>query len=638
MRRAGIAAVSITTLIVLAPAWAQRVDDNAVADAEDAFGSSIGGEDLGLYSPSDVRGFSPLAAGNVRLEGLYLDRQAEFTSRLVEGNRIRVGPSVLDYAFPAPSGIVDYRLRKPADETVVSTRLQGDSFGASNVEVDALLPLAGRTLGVAAGVGAYANDYASASTAKVLSTAVVGVWRPNAATEITPFWSRIAIDDEEALPLVVGTGSALPPRLKRRRFLGQPWMDFEVERLNYGVSGGTTINGVDVRAGLFRSADIVDEGYTILLDTAAPGEAAGRTAIADPGSRRASTSGELTLGKRFGGRVIHDFQVTLRGRSQSRRYGGADSIVLPDAPYGEPSYTDRSDFAFGARTDDRVRQWTAGATYQIRVPDIAQINLGLQRTDYRKRVTEPSGALPESHDRPWLPSAAAALELTARLAVYGGYAEGLEESDVAPEAAANRDVAPPAIRTRQIDAGFRWLAAERLTLIAGVFDIEKPYYGLDGDNLFRQLGDVRHRGIEASLTGEPLPGLTIVAGGVLLDAEVRGEQVDSGAIGAAPVGIPDRTFMASLDWRPPRQPAWSYDLSVEHRGSQAAHVANTVDIPERTIVHVGARYRFRIGSAPAVLRLYVENLFDSYGWEAAGSNLFTYTEPRRVSATLTVDF
>jgi iron complex outermembrane recepter protein len=38
-------------LIVLAgPAFAQRVGDNAAASAEDAFGTSIGNERVGLYS------------------------------------------------------------------------------------------------------------------------------------------------------------------------------------------------------------------------------------------------------------------------------------------------------------------------------------------------------------------------------------------------------------------------------------------------------------------------------------------------------------------------------------------------------------------------------------------------------------
>jgi iron complex outermembrane receptor protein len=44
-----------------------RAGENAVRQAEDAFGYSVGRETLGLYSSSNVRGFSPFKAGNVRI-------------------------------------------------------------------------------------------------------------------------------------------------------------------------------------------------------------------------------------------------------------------------------------------------------------------------------------------------------------------------------------------------------------------------------------------------------------------------------------------------------------------------------------------------------------------------------------------
>src|SRR3546814_8839604 len=69
-----------------------RSAENAVRQAEDAFGFSVGRESLGLYSSSNVRGFSPLDAGNVRIEGLYFDpflnRSEEHTSELQSLMRI----------------------------------------------------------------------------------------------------------------------------------------------------------------------------------------------------------------------------------------------------------------------------------------------------------------------------------------------------------------------------------------------------------------------------------------------------------------------------------------------------------------------------------------------------------------------
>ncbi|MEM9316643.1 MAG: hypothetical protein AAGA95_18690, partial [Pseudomonadota bacterium] len=59
-----------------------------VRAADDAFGASVGEEQIGLYSSGNVRGFSPTSAGNIRLEGLFIDRQAGFSWRLVSGSSI----------------------------------------------------------------------------------------------------------------------------------------------------------------------------------------------------------------------------------------------------------------------------------------------------------------------------------------------------------------------------------------------------------------------------------------------------------------------------------------------------------------------------------------------------------------------
>ena len=617
------------------PALAQRVDENAVADAEDAFGSNIGGEDLGIYGPSDVRGFSPTDAGNVRLEGLYLDRQAELTSRLVAGNRIRIGPSALGYAFPAPSGIADYRLRTPQDAAVLSLALKADHFGASSLEADALLPIDRTRLGLAAGIGVYRNVYAFGNNADVLSTALVGVWRPAPGTEIKPFWSRIRISDEEAQPIVRGDGQALPPRMTRRRFLGQRWADFEVKRLNYGGIGRARLGDFTLSAGLFRSANINLEGYTLLVDAATPALAP-RRVIADPPRFNRSISGEINVVRAFdAGGIRHELMAALRARQQERRFGGSAQAVLAPAPLDSPLLVPRPDFVFGTQSDDRVRQWTVGLAYQARAR-FGQLNLGLQRSDYRKTVRRPQGDAPVSADRPWLFNVAAAIPITERLSFYGGMTRGLEESDVAPETAVNRDEAPPAIRTRQLDGGLRWRIGPML-LIAGAFEIEKPYYGLDAANVFGRLGEVTHRGIEASLSGSPATGLTWVAGGVLLDARIAGEEVAVGRIGRRPAGTPSRTLVTNFDWRPGGAGPLSVDLAVEHQGRQYADAANFVAVPARAIVNLGARYRFSLARAPAVLRLQATNLFDAYGWDVAGNNAFTYIEGRRVVARLVLD-
>ena len=86
-----VAYVAVVAVLAGGPAWAQRADDTAVKSAEDAFGTSIGTENIGLYRPVEVRGFSAIDAGNIRLDGLYFDRQTDLAPLIAPGQTMPVG-------------------------------------------------------------------------------------------------------------------------------------------------------------------------------------------------------------------------------------------------------------------------------------------------------------------------------------------------------------------------------------------------------------------------------------------------------------------------------------------------------------------------------------------------------------------
>ena len=48
----------------------------------------------------------------------------------------------------------------------------------------------------------------------------------------------------------------------------------------------------------------------------------------------------------------------------------------------------------------------------------------------------------------------------------------------------------------------------------GLFDLRRPYFGFDSTNLFKQIGAVRSRGAEFSITGSVTKRLDVVAGGM----------------------------------------------------------------------------------------------------------------------------
>src|SRR5438309_1125483 len=124
-----------------APFAQSRSDENAVTQAEDAFGFSVGRESLGIYNAGNARGFSPAAAGNLRIEGLYFDQIWGLSSTLLDSTSIKVGLSAQGYPFAAPSGIVDQSLRHPGDKAGASVVGNWDSWGTYGLEVDGSLPV-----------------------------------------------------------------------------------------------------------------------------------------------------------------------------------------------------------------------------------------------------------------------------------------------------------------------------------------------------------------------------------------------------------------------------------------------------------------------------------------------------------------
>lgn len=639
---AGLAAALAVPALLLAPttAIAQRADDNAVRAAEDAFGTSVGNENIGLYSPFEVRGFSAIDAGNVRIDGLYFDRQVDLSGHVSPGGAIRVGISAQGYPLPAPTGIADYGLALAGKERVISGVVGYGPFGGGFAEFDAKLPLAGETLGLAGGATVSREHVEDGRRDQSWGAGGTLRWRPTESLEVVPFWSRTVTSDAEAPPLIFMAGAFLPPKIPRGRFFGQVWTDSHIVGTNYGVLANAQLGGgLSLRAGAFRSEADISRSYAdLFLNTTADG-LADHLIIADRDQRFASTSGELRLTETFdAGTWRHTLHAVARARRQDRRYGGSDVLDAGRARIGVVAPLTEPTFTFGPQTSDRVSQSTGALAYQGRWGRRLELGAGVQKSNYRKQVLEPGATEQEGRDAPWLYDASAALHVNDRLALYASRATGLEEGGVAPQNATNKDSAAPAIRTQQWDAGLRWAITGELALIAGAFDVRKPYYALDGGNAFRRLGEERHRGLELSVTGRVTPSLQVVAGTVRMQPRVNGEEVAAGRVGRIPVGQVERLTIASAEWTVPNVKGWSADVTLVSVGPRMASTDNRLAVPSRTTYDLGARWRFELGSAPATLRVQLGNVTNLYGWRTNGSGVIVYNAQRRWSVVLAADF
>jgi len=196
----------------------------------------------------------------------------------------------------------------------------------------------------------------------------------------------------------------------------------------------------------------------------------------------------------------------------------------------------------------------------------------------------------------------------------------------------------PAILTRQIDAGFRWLLAGDMKLIGGVFEVRKPYFNIGQGGIFGELGEVVNRGLEASVAGPLSRSLSVVAGTVLLQPRVVGDAVRLGISGPRPVSAITARIEASADWRPPQVPGLSLDMAWSHRSPEMAVVSNLVEIPTRSLVNLGGRYRFKLAGHGALIRVQVTNLFDVQGYNLRSPGSFGLLPGRNFLGYLTVDF
>lgn len=632
--------ILLAAAILPSPSLAQRADENATVSAEDAFGSSIGNESVGIYASGTVRGFSAYDAGNARIEGLYYNESGAITDLLQSGSDIRVGLAAFGYPFPAPTGIVDTKLsRIDVEKPVLSVRLASGQYLGPDATAELSVPLTD-TFGIKGAVGYFDDQYPDGAGAWFLSYGSVARWRAAKGVELTAYFSRYDYGDEEQGPVVYTNGDFLPGKVKRRKYFGQEWAEWAGHAQNYGAFAKAELDGWKLEAGLFNSRFTQDRFASAWFDGVDRNGIGREFVLSGRDQRFASTSGEARVSREFPeGPRLHRLIASYRGRNVQSDFGGYDLADLGLGAIGIQSREAEPTFAFGALTDDQVRQRSAAFGYDLLWKGVGELNMGLTRTDYRKRVAEPGLPIVSRRDQLWLWNAALAITTTEKLTLYAATTRGLEESGTAPANAANAYEVLPALRTRQMEAGFRYALPANMRLVGAAFDIRKPYFETDtSDNVYRILGNVRHRGVELSLSGEPVKGLNVVAGLLLLEPRVTGEAVADGRLGGKPIGRTSTLLDLNLDYRFPNWQAFSVDLGLLYEGERVANAANSLSIPARATLDLGARYRFKIGQSPATLRLSVTNLTNVYGWRVFSGGGFKANAPRTASLSVTADF
>ncbi|GIZ51845.1 TonB-dependent receptor [Noviherbaspirillum aridicola] len=226
------------------------------------------------------------------------------------------------------------------------------------------------------------------------------------------------------------------------------------------------------------------------------------------------------------------------------------------------------------------------------------------------------------------------------LSLYANYAEALTRAPTPAFDSANpNDVFSPS-RSKQKEIGAKY---DNGSFGAGValFDVRQPQGVEDAANVFSVSGEQRNRGLELTVYGRAMPGLRLLGGLTLLDAE----QKDTGAAGNDGndvIGAPKYQANLGAEWDIPGVQGLTLTGRVLRTGSQYADAANTQKLPAWTRLDAGVRYLTTVGKQMLTLRASVENLTDRDYWASAGgypgAGYLVLGNPRTFVISASLDF
>jgi iron complex outermembrane receptor protein len=210
------------------------------------------------------------------------------------------------------------------------------------------------------------------------------------------------------------------------------------------------------------------------------------------------------------------------------------------------------------------------------------------------------------------PTASLILKPRANMTAYVTYASSLQQGDAAPTAAANAGDTLAPYRSEQWEAGYK-INLGRIDFALAAYQIKRPYAFVGTDNVFREQGRQRNRGIELTANGRITDSLNLFGGVSLLDPKL----FDTGSALANDkqiLSLPKLAFNVLGEYRLPMLPQITLSADVSHVSQRPSNYSNTDFVDGYTLVDLGIRYQANLNGQALALRLSVNNLLDERYW------------------------
>lgn len=638
--------------------------DASVTDAYNA---------IGYWDSMNVRGFKLDNAFNYRREGLPINGETRIALDNKAAIEIFKGTSGIQAGNSAPSGLVNYLVKRP-DVSLREVTLGLNDRGGWLLATD-LSERFGERSEYGLRVNAAHEDIrptTQAADGRRRLAAVAGDWRLTRDTRLEAefehsFLSQPSVPGYSLLGGALPSAKALDPSTN---FNNQAWsrpveMQGNTGSLRWSQNwGGGWRSQVSYGEQRLQSTDqgafTFGCGAELNFSTHCSNGTFDLYDFRSPGEHRRTRAWLASLqGRVETGIVRHDLTVgALRSRHDTDmqqaayNYAGEGNITgqftTPEAPlpldYANTLRSERStEFSIvdALSHDGPWRAWVGLRHTQLQ-----------RDTELTDTSANRSASLDESVTTGW---AAIGYQLAEQTQAYVSWGQGIEVTAAQNPAPStfivytNAGQVLPVRRSRQIEIGVKSAAGGHQWGI-NAFQIHRPVAdritqddGLGG-SLYTYLndGEAVHQGIEASWQWRSPSWQTSLAGAVL-DTERRGSQRTDVAINGKPAtNVPEHTLRASVAWRLPGLDSAWLQTDVIHEGPRAITADNRLRLSSWTRTDLGLRAATTLAGNNVVWRLNVHNVFNLRNWREAP----TYSDhvylmpqaPRSVSATASVSF
>lgn len=355
-------------------------------------------------------------------------------------------------------------------------------------------------------------------------------------------------------------------------------------------------------------------------------------------------SGEVGVrGKFFTGDLKHELTVGAN-RIHYTRYMNNRTVKsglktnlwdidfqVPENPYGwsEPK-NDENTFTGVALTDNITTpnekwQFVLGGREQRVKVDTYDTKTGAAKTHYDESVFTPAFAVVYKPQK--------------NISLYANYMQGLDAGDslVTDTDASNYGEAFAPFKTKQYEVGAKYDFGKWATTLSA-FAIKSPTLIEDtATNRYAPSGEVRHRGIEWNVVGEPHKGTRLMGGLMFLDATYR--NTAGGLYDGNRVAATSRwNAVMGLEQDIASVPGLTLTTNLTYNSSAYTNEANSFRISPWATWDLGARYKFKAGGVPLTLRGDVYNVTNRNYWRALQNNGVFLGKSRTFLLSLTADF